>query len=796
MKTMWKKTLEDLGFQAVLKDIVSCALSEDGAEQLRLSHFITDLEQLRQRQVLVGDIVKILSSGKGSAPEQFPPMAEALQALSQPGVALDGVHLYDIGCYVHAAVALRDFFRSPMAADGNANAPAVPNPVASLLADIPDELRLLADDLLDALESPGQVKETHPAIRSLKKEIDRRRAERARYSQDFIHASGAVMQNDQPVYRDGRIVMPVRNDQRGEVQGFVHSTSSSGSTVFVEPYRLVELNNSVIMAEQQVMIEIARILGELTRKVRGCEDQLRVLTRDIAQADALYACARWAHKHGCVATELSEHAACRLLGARHPQLKGKAVPITMELDESIRAVVISGPNAGGKTVTIKTVGLFALLNQFCGFIPATEGSSLPIFDGVYTDIGDDQSIEQQLSTFSGHMKQVGLILHACTPRSLVILDELGSGTDPVEGAAIARAVMEYSVSHAALTLVTSHHGVLKQYAYASDEVLNASMEFDERTHEPTFHVISGVPGESHAVDTARRMRLPDSVIKAAQGYLGDESVQISTIIKGLEQRRKEADEREHQIELRYRQLQSQVKDVELKRLKVDQQENLVRKEQLGDLRQFIGQKRKELENLVAELREGEITREKTLKVRQFIASMEEKERQAAEKQDAKEQQLARQAMASVGKIVFAPGMDVLCGVHKREGRILRADGKGKWIVAIGPMKFSLKEADLSVPVRSSQAPKVSVSYQSSAPKPKLTIDVRGCTLDEALEQVATEIEACIVHGVATFSIIHGYGDGILSRGIADYLKTQKTVSEYHFALPEDGGMGKTYVELG
>ncbi len=793
---MWKKTLEDLGFQAVLNDIVSCSLSDDGADQLRLGHFITDLEQLRQRQTLVGDIVKIFSSGRGVAPEPFPPLSEALQALLQPGTALDGVCLYDIGCYIHAAVTLQRFFRLPMETEGNSGAPLTPNPASVLLSDIPDELRLLADELLDNLESPGQVKESHPAIRSLKKEIDRRRAERSRYSQDFIHTSGTVMQNDQPVYRDGRIVMPVRNDQRGEVQGFVHSTSSSGSTVFVEPYRLVELNNSVIMAEQQVMIEIARILGELTRKVRECEDLLRVLTRQVAQADALYACARWAYKNNCVATELSEPSVCRLLDARHPLLKSKAVPITMELSDSIKAVVISGPNAGGKTVTIKTVGLFALLNQFCGFIPAREGSSLPIFDGIYTDIGDDQSIEQQLSTFSGHMKQVGLILHACTPRSLVILDELGSGTDPVEGAAIARAVMEYSVSHAALTLVTSHHGVLKQYAYASDVVLNASMEFDERTHEPTFHVISGVPGESHAVDTARRMRLPESVVKAAQGYLGDESVQISTIIKGLEQRRKEAEERDQQIELRYRQVQAQVKEVELKRLKVDQQENLVRKEQLGDLRQFIGQKRKELENLVAELREGEITREKTRKVQQFIASMEEKERQAAEKQDAKEQQIAREAMASVGKVVFAPGMDVLCGAHKREGRILRADGKGKWIVAIGPMKFSLKESELSLPARSQNVPKVSVSYQSSAPKPRLTLDVRGRTLEEALEQVSAEIEACIVHGVASFSIIHGYGDGILSRGIADYLKTQNSVSGYHFALPEDGGMGKTYVELG
>lgn len=794
---MWKKTLEDLGFQSVLDQIVSCALSEEGSSELRLPRFLTDAGHLRERQMLVGDILRIFGGGSVSVPDRFPPISDALEALSRSVSSLSGEYLYDIGCYIRATIDLRDFLRSPVSAADRIEASLLEEPpAASLLPEVPMELQDLATVILDALESPGQVKATHPAIRSLKREIDRRRAERARFSQEFIHSSAPLMQNDQPVFRDGRVVLPVRSDMRGSVQGFVHSSSSSGSTVFVEPYRLVELNNAVVMAEQQIQIEIARILCDLTRKVRECEDLLRILTRQVAQADALFACARWAFQNHCTATELDADVPCRLLEARHPSLGVRAVPITIVLDTSIHAVVISGPNAGGKTVTIKTVGLLALLNQFCGFIPAKEGSSLPVFDGVYTDIGDDQSIERQLSTFSGHMKQIGLILNACTSRSLVILDELGSGTDPVEGAAIARAVMEYSVAHAELTLVTSHHGVLKQFAYASDHVLNASMEFDERTHEPTFRVISGIPGESHAIDTASRMRLPSEVVAAAQRYLGDESVQISSIIKALERRRKEADERDALIERRYRELQDQVKDVELKRLKVDQQENLVRKGQIGDLSRFIAEKRKELENLVAELREGEITKEKTRKVRQYIASLEEKERQAAEKQDAKERQVARQALASAGKVVFSPGMDVLCGAHRREGRIIRSDGKGKWVVAIGPMKFSLKETELSVPPRSQEAKKVSVSFQSSAPRPKLTLDVRGCTLEEAIDQVSSEIEACLVHGVSTFSVIHGYGDGILSRGISEYLKNQKSVAGYHFALPEDGGMGKTYVELG
>ena len=252
---------------------------------------------------------------------------------------------------------------------------------------------------------------------------------------------------------------------------------------------------------------------------------------------------------------------------------------------------------------------------------------------IFTDIGDDQSIEESLSTFSGHMKRIGSILSSCDDFSLVILDELGSGTDPVEGSALARAILEYCVSHAALTLVTSHHGVLKQYAYAHPDLLNASMEFDGETHEPTFKVISGLPGESHALDTARRMRLPKQVLERAQSYLGSETMEISTIIKGLEEKRREAQLREQALDARARKLGEDIRRNDLKRLSLKQQEQLLRNEQIGDLSRFISEKRSELENLVAQLREGEITREKTRKVKRFIASMEEKESESRRKVD-------------------------------------------------------------------------------------------------------------------------------------------------------------------
>ena len=795
---MINRTLEDLEFNSVCQELYSLCLSEEGRKLLAQKTFITDAHVLSVEQDLVDDLLTIQSSGV-SSPEGFPSLGTILEDLSFIEARLDGEQLFTLAQYLRSARLLSEFCQTTVKPFGSSRAEEVDHPAASLLKDYPTSLIRLEQRLFDVLETPGTVKSTHPAIRKLKMEIERRRSERQTFSQDFLHTQKTVAQGEQPVFRDGRVVLPIRNDQRTNVQGFVHSASASGATVFVEPYRLVELNNQVVLAEQQVLIEIARILGELSREAKVEIDAIQALVADVARADSLYARSQYVARHDCVRPMVSEDGSYRLLRARHPLLKKKAVPISLELDATVKAVVISGPNAGGKTVTIKTMGLFALMHQFLYYVPAADGTIIPLYDSIYTDIGDDQSIEDSLSTFSGHMRQIGQILHSCDSRSLVILDELGSGTDPVEGSALARAIMEYCVDHAALTLVTSHHSVLKQYAYAHAEVLNASMEFDNETHEPTFKVINGIPGDSHALDTARRMNLPASVMEAATTYLGAEKVEISSIIKALEQRRKEADEREMAIEKRALLLQNEVRAVDLKQLKIRQQEELVRKQQIGDLSRFIGEKRSELENLVAELREGEISREKTLRVKAFIASLEAKEQESKERllRDQSKYKTKHTQNDSNGRNVteLGPGVDVLVGPQCREGKIVRREKSGKWVVAIGPMKFTLPESDLKISGRSpSNAPKkVSVMYESKSTMPKFSVDVRGLTLVEALEIVSQQIEGALVHSVNEFSIIHGMGDGILSHGIHQYLRSMPHIKEFHFAKPEDGGFGKTYV---
>jgi DNA mismatch repair protein MutS2 len=481
----------------------------------------------------------------------------------------------------------------------------------------------------------------------------------------------------------------------------------------------------------------------------------------------------------------------KLLFACHPLLGKKAVPITLDIEEEIKCVVISGPNAGGKTVTIKTVGLFALLNQFIGFIPAAEGSVLPIFDKVYTDIGDEQSIEQELSTFSGHMNSLSKILRNCTENSLVILDELGSATDPNEGGAISQSIVDFLLNKSKISFITSHLASLKHKAYISDEMLNASMEFDESSHMPTFRVVCGLPGDSHAIDTAIRMKLPQVVIKSAKKYLGDEQFQIGEIVKRLENERLQVEKTLNELKIKEAELRKQKRDVDLYKLKIKQKEHQLKSEQSTELSRFINQSRKELENLVGKLVTGEITKEKTKSVKEFINYLNIKEQNINSQIEVEEEQLKEKREP----FDISEGMTVLCGDSKREGTVLKADGKKKWIVQVGSLKITFKEKDLYKAKEVEKPKKVSISYNNETPRPKNTIDVRGKTLEEALNTVQIQLEACLIHNFNTFAIIHGYGDGILQNGIHKFLKTQSQVKDYRFANPNDGGMGKTYVTL-
>lgn len=789
---MLKRTIDDLGFTDVVAQIRRFCMSSEGERSIASDSMITDESAYLSKQGRIDSIMALLSENSVTGVESFPDIAQSLSDLQdKPFFSLDAASIYDIGLYIQSALKMAAFLSLP-----SQDPRLLLHPVSDLIGSVSPSLSDLEAHIFNVLEPPGQVRKTHPAIARAIAEIEHCRSDRASYSSSLVSSNRSMMQADKPSFKDSRVVVPLKAELKSEMLGLVHSYSASSQTLYVEPFKLVEYNNSVVMAEQNLQIEIARLVHELSDEVRSCELELRDLSRRICVADSLFAYASWARNCGCCKVMISSDSSISLLGCRHPLLRTHAVPITVSMAPEVRAMVISGPNAGGKTVTIKTVGLMALLNQICGFIPASDGSCLPLYDQVFTDIGDDQSIEADLSTFSGHMNQVGFILRTMTTSSLVILDELGSGTDETEGAAIARAVLQYCMAHCRTVLVSSHHNALKQFAYVNPNVMNASMEFDESSHKPTFRVISGLPGESHALDTAIRMHLPPEVIDNARSFLGHDEVSISALIRGLEQKRIEADSKLALIAEQQKTLTESLRRSDLRALQLDQKEYIIRKGKLSELDSFISSTRSQLENLVTELRTGELTREKTVKVKQFISSMEESQQAYEEKLRSASDSIAkRTAAATASNPSFAVGSDVLCGTYKRQGVITRTAGKGRWQVAIGPMKFTFKESELTLAPTTAKS-KVHVEYSVSSIQPRLVLDVRGMTLEEATQALSDQIEACLVHGLPSFSIIHGYGDGILSRGLHQYLSHAAGVSSFKFAMPEDGGQGKTYVSLG
>jgi len=780
------KTLIDLGFYQVLEIIEKNLLLEDSKKNLYKRDFLDTKEEIENLQDKIQDIIFIIKNLDIKNPNNFPSLDKIFEEIRKNLRSLEGDSLYNVASFIESASTLYSFINAPIFQNKSSN-----NINYLLDNKITESLIKFKDETFYALDEGGRVKESHPLIRSLYKKVEKTRRERSSFTKEFINHNKEYLQNDIQTFRDNRVVIPVRNDSKSSVKGFVHGSSSSGNTIFVEPYQMVEYNNSVVLAEQQIQIEIAKIYATLNSLLLKCVSELKDLYKAIKEVDILYAFSTWVVKNNCSRVELSEDK-IKLLYSRHPLLGKKAVPITLDIENDIKCVILSGPNAGGKTVTIKTIGLFSILNQFIGYTPSAEGSTLPLFDKVYTDIGDEQSIEQELSTFSGHMNSLSKILRNSTKKSLVILDELGSATDPNEGGAIAQSVVDFLLDNCKNCFITSHLDSLKHRAYVSPFMLNSSMEFDENSHLPTFRVVSGLPGDSHAIDTAIRMKLPKQVIDGAKRYLGDDQLKIGQIVKTLENERKEVEKRLIELDKKESELNILKTQIDLLKLRLNQKEHILKQEQSTELSRYIDKSRKDLENLVNKLVTGEITKEKTREVKKFINDLNNKEKSIKVELEKEEVKIAPQRESFDIKV----GQKVLCGDYKREGEILKSDGKKKWVVQVGSLKISFKEKDLyPVKEEKKQEEKVSISYTNESPRPKGTIDVRGYTLEGAIEIVTTQIEACLVYNLTNFSIIHGFGDGILQKGIHQFLKKQTYVKNFIYADPKDGGMGKTYVML-
>jgi DNA mismatch repair protein MutS2 len=804
---MNEKTLSLLEFDTIRQRVAERALSEEAAELICGDLPLSDCEKVRELKTLVEELCACINSGLDEPRGWIPSVGFLFSKLAVEGTSLEVDEAFALGLFVLQSEALTSWIAKCKKESAGENL------ILTLIQDLPD-CGVVAKEVFRVLNKDGSLKDL-PEFREIKRRIQNLTADLEKTAARYTGSEEMrrMLQNVIPSQRDGRTVLAVKANFRGRIKGIVHEVSATGQTVFIEPEDVVEKNNDILIEQRNLDAEILKVLRNMTSLIAEHRFALKELHEKIIYLETLRAKARYsAETRGTFAKTFSHDAesntGMKLIKALHPLLGSNAVPIDFEMNAGTGTVIITGPNTGGKTVTLKTAGLFAMMNQAGLALPAEEGSRMPIFDGVYADIGDEQSIKQSLSTFSSHMTNVASIAEHATARSLVLLDELGSGTDPEEGSAIAMAILDYLIEKKSMLMITTHHGILKNYGYTRSGVENASVEFDGKTLSPTYRIIMGIPGESRAVDIAGRNGLNQEIIAKARSYLDEERSDISALITGLKQKHRELDAADEYRKTEEKKLREERRRSDLKALQLKQKELELKSVNVGSLHRLLGESRKTLENLVREIKEGgEITREKTLAVKEFLSDLEK----SAAAEDAllneESEELSREraevyatlddASISMKKGIIEIGTEVLAGEFKRRGTVIRAAKKNHWIVEIGSLKMTMNEKDL-IPLEPSKPKdlKPIVSHDlSSGIEAQYELSIRGMRLEEALEALQRQIDAAVLSGLYEFSVVHGKGDGILQKGVHDFLKRQSVVQDYFFSRPELGGFGRTEVVL-
>jgi len=616
--------------------------------------------------------------------------------------------------------------------------------------------------------------------------------------ESIIHsqANQKFLQDNLITIRGDRYVIPVKQEYRNHFPGIVHDQSSSGATLFIEPNAVVELNNelrTVIIQEKQ---EISRILQNLTNKVRSQLDDLRRTVENLGRLDLIFAKGKLSEKMDGVEPLLNKSGQIRLIKARHPLIKGKVVPITLELGYDFHTLVITGPNTGGKTVSLKTVGLLCLMAQVGLHIPADVGSSVAIFDHIFADIGDEQSIEQSLSTFSAHIKNVIDIVNQVTGNSLVLLDELGAGTDPTEGAALARALLEYFHGLGAKTIATTHYSELKSFAYSTPGVKNASVEFDVVSLKPTYRLLIGLPGRSNALEIALQLGLPRQIISNARNYISQEELHISDMIQDLEENRRAALQEREEIKLLKAEVEQLKRELKKERLALKEKEDSIIKKALAEAESIIRGARRQAEDIVSELR-CNLTQE-AIRAQEKIAQQAKEELRKVERD--LEEQSAKYEKDSKPPEKIKIGDTVLIKSLGQKGIIQTLPNQqGEVLVQAGILKINVSITDLREVDEKEEvitySPGLKKAVGCSSSEISNELDLRGLTVDEALDRVDKYLDEAVLSSLGRVYLIHGKGTGALRRAIHGQLQHHVHVKSFRLGEQGEGGSGVTVVEL-
>ena len=790
--TMNHKILETLEYDRVKGQLGQYVVSATGRLELAklvpqsdytiIHHWIEETEDGADLLRLVGGI-------------PLPQLTDVSPQLKRLKVqaSLNGTELAQITNVLRTSMAVQNFFDG--LEEKKIRLRTIDNLVISLVT-IPEVTRRLAR----SIDPDGRVTdEASTKLHGVRQLITQTEAE-IRHELERYTRGKQAKKLSEPIItvRNDRYVVPVLARYRNQFGGVVHDQSASGQTLYIEPRSVVELNNRLRQAQIEERQEVRKVLIELSNLVRPYRNDIAKNANLLGHLDLINAKAKLAEAMKASVPVLNQNGEVNLRKARHPLIDpARVVANDITLGKAYQAIVITGPNTGGKTITLKTLGLIQLMAQSGMFIPASENSSVAIFDNVFADIGDEQSLEQNLSTFSGHMENVKRILEQITDRSLVLLDELGAGTDPKEGAALAMAILDQIGAVGSEVVVTTHYPELKVYGYDRAKTINASMEFDQETLKPTYRLLLGVPGQSNGIAIARRLGISQAVIEEASSLVSDDSQDLNKMIGDLVEQRKRAREENERLEELVEQNTAIKENLDAKLDRFNEQRDKLLERARSEANHEVAQAKKKANQIIHHLRQLEI-QGSAIKENQLIDAQGALNALHKDNPRLSNNSVLRRAKQ---KHQLKAGDHVNVKSYGQQGVLLNKRGNHKWEVQLGILKMAIDEADLEK-ISAKQAkqqekqqgqPRKMAVRTIQTRQTSARLDLRGHRYEEAMSELASFIDHALLNNLPSVTIIHGKGTGALRKGTQQYLQSNPRVKNFEYASPNNGGDGATIV---
>lgn len=779
--------LAKLEFEKIRARLLFHAASEPGRVLLAEIAPSVSLPRIREEQTRVTELKRLLVEDEPLPLDGVFPVGAPLQRSGLEGALLQPRELLQIASLLKACRTVRAF----------AGKRRTEYPYLWELAETLHTDKVVEYNIDQAIDESEAVKATASReLQSIRRSMTEKYDQLTKRLQRILRsaATEGFSQEEIITTREGRMVIPVKAEFKNQVPGFIHSASSSGATVFIEPAETLDLNNDIRSLQFQEQREIQRILRELTAQVAGVREPLLESLRTLARIDSLHARARYSVEILGREPELGDAGPLRLAGARHPILlmrhgHAATVPLDLEIGGAFHTLVISGPNAGGKSVAMKTAGLLVLMAQAGLHIPAGEGSRIPLFRSVLVEIGDDQSIENDLSTFSSHLRNLRAIAEAAGEETLVLIDEIGAGTDPSEGGAIAAAMLEHLTDRKACAIATTHQGVLKAFAYETPGVENGAMEFDRTTLTPTYRFRAGVPGSSYALEMASRLGFADDMLARARRLLGVQGSRLDGLIAELESSAQDSARREEELRAEKARVDALVERYEGKIKAQAAELRELKRRALEEARDIVAGANALIERSVREIRETRGDRTAVQNLRTEVERLRSEYRaQAADVGSAP-------PPADDGPIL--PGLRVQLRGGTDQGDVLSVSADGaQAVVVFGNVKMKVPVGNL-IPARGPERPRPAPAH--AGPDLHRTvereIDVRGMTGEEAIPLIDKFIDDAVLAGLHRVDVIHGKGTGALRKKVTEFLSRHPRVRATRIAEWNEGGMGVTVAEL-